>query len=77
MLRIVLALTACYVAGTAAGRGLLPYRFGDPASEFKSDVDNLANRSIGLASPTALRGTVTNFALDGSRRTLDGLGVRR
>ena len=77
MLRIVLALTACYVAGTVAGRGFLPYRYGDPASKFKSDVDALASESLRLASPDGIRGTVTNLALDSSRQALDKIGVRR
>jgi hypothetical protein len=76
MLRILAALTVCYFAGTVAGRSLLPYRIGDPASNFKNDIDNLAHDSFRLTSPDAIRGSVTGLALDGSRRTLDTMGVR-
>ena len=77
MLRILAALTVCYFAGTVAGRSLLPFRIGDPAGNFKNDVDNLTAEGMHLASPEMLRDTVTRLALDSSRRTLDSMGVRR
>ena len=77
MVRILAALAVCYLAGTTAGRGFLPYSVGIPASNFKSDIDALAVISAQTADPGRLKTVVTGLALDTSRKMTGGMGVRR
>ena len=75
MIRIITALAVCYLAGTTAGRGFLPYSVGLPANNFKNDVDSIAVVSGKLASPDNIKGVVSGFALDASRKMSHGMGV--
>ena len=77
MVRIIAALAVCYLAGTTAGRGFLPYSVGLPAGNFKSDIDALAASGAGAADPEKIKAAVTIYALDASRRTTNVLGLHR
>lgn len=76
MLRIFAALVVCYFAGTAAGRGFLPYSVGLPANAFKNDIDTIATTSAKLASPENLKDAATSMTLDASRRFTGSMGIR-
>jgi hypothetical protein len=75
MVRILIALIACYLAGTAAGRGFLPYGIGVPASNFKHDIDSIAASSLLLKEPTRVKDAATGVALDGFRKAAGSIGA--
>lgn len=77
MVRILVAVSVCYFAGTAAGRGFLPYSLGVPASNFKNDVDMMGVMGAKMTNPDAVRRAVTGMTLDGFRGVADSVGARR
>lgn len=77
MVRIFIAVTVCYFAGTAAGRGFLPYSLGVPASNFKNDVDMLAVTGMRMTNPDLVKHAVSGMTLDGFRGVADSVGARR
>ena len=74
MVRIFIAVTVCYFAGTAAGRGFLPYSLGVPASNFKNDVDMLAVTGMRMTNPELVKHAVSGRM--GMSKTTETLVLR-
>jgi hypothetical protein len=77
MVKILLALTVCYLAGTAAGRGLLPYSIGVPAANFKGDIDAMAATGARMTDPEHVKNAVTSVTLEGFRKAAGSVGAGR
>ena len=76
MVRILFAISACYFAGTAAGRGFLPYSLGVPASNFKNDLDMMGVMGVKMTNADAVKRAVTGMTLEGFRGVADTVGAR-